>query len=153
MQPLTIGFNDYVITTDKSQMNVHDIHFWLTTEAYWCKGIPFDTFRTAFENSFCIGAITDGRQIAFARLITDYATFAYLADVFVIESYRGKGISNKMMEILMAQDWVKSLRCIRLATMGTHWLYRKFEFTDCAHPERIMEIVRPDIYKMQIGQP
>ena len=128
-------------------MKTNDIHQWLAAEAYWCKGIPYETFHTAFENSYCIGAIADGRQIAFARLITDYATFAYLADVFVTRPHRGQGISLRMMEILMDQDWVRGLRCIRLATMGTHWLYRKFGFTDCAHPDRIMEMVRPDIYK------
>ncbi len=153
MEHVNLSYKGFTITTDKSLMKVNDIHYWLSTEAYWCKEIPFETVSRAFENSFCIGAISDERQIAYARLITDYATFAYLADVFVTEPYRGSGISKKMMEILMDQDWVKSLRCIRLATIGTHWLYRKFGFTDCAHPERIMEIVRSDVYKKPIDQP
>ena len=149
MQPITIGFSNYIITTDKSLMRVRDVHQWLTTTAYWCIGIPFETFATAFENSHCIGAIIEGKQIAFARLITDYATFAYLADVYVTEPHRGRGLSRKMMELLLGQEWVAGLRCIRLATKGTHGLYRKFGFTDCAHPGRIMEIVRPGIYNKQ----
>ncbi len=150
MNQVTLDFNGYTITTDKRLMKVSDIHRWLSEESYWCKGIPYSVFKTSFDNSFCIGAIIDDKQIGFAKLITDYATFGYLADVFVETEHRGKGISKKMMEVLLGLDWVKSLRAIRLATSDAHGLYRQFGFTDCRNPEKIMEITRTDIYKSDL---
>ena len=148
MQVITIDYLNYTITSDKSLMLLGDIHHWLSTESYWCNGIPFDIFERSFEHSFCIGALQDGKQIAFARLITDYATFGYLADVFVTADHRGKGISKKMLQILFNLEWVKGMRCLRLATKGTHGLYKQFGFTACSFPDRIMELIRPDIYKL-----
>ena len=147
MTLLTEVYDGYLLTTDKRQMKVHDIHKWLSEESYWCKKIPFETFELAFNNSFCIGAVIDDRQIAFARLITDLSTFGYLADVYVEEGHRGRGISKKMMELLFDIDWVKGLRSVKLATKGAQELYRKYGFTVCKYPERIMEITRPDIYE------
>lgn len=147
MQLITVAYNDYTITTDKQLMNVHEVHEWLTEKAYWCEGIPFETVKTAFDNSYCIGALIDGRQVAYGRLITDYAVFGYLADVYVEEGHRGKGISKKMMELLFSQDWVKGLRGIRLGTRDAHGLYEQFGFTVSKNPQLIMEILRPDIYK------
>jgi len=146
MQQVNITYNDYHITTDKTQMIVADIHKWLSEISYWCKDVPFDIVKRSFDDSFCIGAISDGRQIAFARLITDYATFGYLADVYVEEAHRGKGISKKMMEILFDLDWVKGMRGIKLQTKDGHGLYEKYGFTACKYPERVMEISRPGIY-------
>ncbi len=128
-------------------MNVTDIHKWLSEQSYWSPGIPFGIVNRSFEHSYCIAALYNSKQIAYARLVTDYATFAYLADVYVIEEHRGKGISKKMMEVIFGLDWVKGLRRIMLATKGAQELYRKYEFTECKHPERIMEVTRPDIYK------
>lgn len=142
MQPIVIAYGDYIITTDKGLMKVNDVHKWLSEESYWCKGIPFDNFKIAFDNSYCIGALIDNKQIAFARLVTDYATFAYLADVYVEEKHRGKGISKKMMQVLFDLDWVKNIRSIKLATKDAHELYRQYGFTECKYPGRIMEIVR-----------
>ncbi len=147
MHPVTVDFVGFTITTDKSRMVMEDIYAWLSTKSYWCAGIPFATFKPTFDNSFCIGALIDGKQIAYARLVTDYATFGYLADVYVAEEHRGKGISKKMMELLLALDWVKGLRRIMLATRDAQGLYKQFEFTECKHPERIMEITRPGIYQ------
>ena len=145
---MTVDYNGYIITTDKQLMNVHEVHKWLTEKAYWCEGIPFETVKTTFDNSFCIGVLIDGKQVAYARLITDYAVFGYLADVYVEEEHRGKGISKKMMEILFNLDWVKKLRGIKLATRDAHGLYEQFGFTACKNPGGIMEITRPDIYKI-----
>ena len=150
MDLVTLDYNGYTITTDKSLMKVSDIHRWLSEEAYWCKGIPLNVFKTSFDNSYCIGAIFGDKQVGFAKLMTDYATFGYLADVFVLPEHRGKGISKKMMELLLGFDWVKSLRVIRLATTDAHGLYRQFGFRDCKHPEKIMEIVRSDVYKKEL---
>lgn len=147
MQPVTIDYKGYTITTDKSLMKLADIHRWLSEHSYWCKGVPFETVKTSFDNSFCIGALFEGRQIGFARLLTDYAVFGYLADVYVAEEHRGKGIAVKMLGMIFEQDWVKKLRGIKLQTRDGHELYRKFGFTECAHPERVMEISRPDMYR------
>jgi GNAT superfamily N-acetyltransferase len=128
-------------------MNVYAIHKWLAERSYWCKGIPFEIVKMSFDNSFCIGVLEQGKQIAFARLITDYAVFGYLADVFVMEEYRGRGISREMLRILFDLDWVKGLRGIKLQTLDGHGLYAKLGFNACRYPERVMEITRPDIYK------
>jgi len=90
------------------------------------------------------------RQVGFARLVTDYASFAYLADVYVEEEHRGAGLSKRMMEILFSLDWVKVLRRIMLSTIHAHELYRKYGFTACRYPDRLMEILMsPDMYKSQ----
>lgn len=148
--PHTEQFKDYTITTDKSLMKVSDIHRWLSQEAYWCMEIPYDTVKTAFENSYCIGILFGDNQVGFARLVTDYASFAYLADVYVEEAHRGCGLSKRMMEILFSLDWVKGLRRIMLSTIHAHELYRKYDFTSCRYPDRLMEILRsPEMYKAQ----
>jgi len=139
-------YKGYTITTDKGLLQPETIHKWLSENAYWCKHIPFHLVKNAFDNSYTIGAIKDGRQIAYARLITDYSIFGYLADVYVEEQHRGKGISKKMMELLMNEDWVKNLRVLMLATVDAKGLYEKFGFTDPKYPERLMQITRPAIY-------
>jgi GNAT superfamily N-acetyltransferase len=147
MEPVSLLHRGYTITTDKQLMVVEDIHAWLAEEAYWCRGIPFHTVKTAFDNSYCIGALIDGKQVAYARLVTDYATFAYLADVFVVEEHRGLGISRIMIEVLFGLDWVKGLRRIMLSTIGAHGLYRKVGFENCKFPDRLMEkLLPPDMY-------
>lgn len=152
---INIEFNGYLITTNKEAMQPASIHRWLSQEAYWCKNIPFETVKTAFDHSFCIGILKDDQQIGYARLITDYAVFAYLADVYVEPAHRGIGLSKKMMEILINLDWVKKLRGIKLATQDAHSLYKQFGFGPLAHPETMMEISRPKIYSdtniIQVG--
>jgi GNAT superfamily N-acetyltransferase len=129
-------------------MNVGDIHQWLSEEAYWSMGIPYETVKTLFENSYCIGVVKDGRQVGFARLVTDYATFGYLADVYVVEAHRGEGLSTCMLDILLDMEWVRGLRRIMLSTIHAHELYRKYGFTSCRHQDRLMEILQsPDMYK------
>lgn len=148
MHPVSISYNDYIITTDKSQMKLSDIHKWLSEEAYWSKGIPFQTVQMAFDNSFCIGIIYDGHQVAFARLVTDYASFGYLADVYVIEEHRGRGLSKKMLDVLFALPWIAGLRRMMLSTIHAHGLYRSYGFTECRYPDRLMEVLQsPDMYK------
>ena len=147
MPTIHYDYNGYLITTDKQLMKVEDIHKWLSEEAYWCSHIPLDTVKTAFEHSFCIGALIDGRQVPYGRLITDYATTGYLADVYVEEAHRGKGISKKMMDLLFDLDWVKKLRAIKLATRDAHELYRRYGFTESKPDGRNMELMRRDIYE------
>ncbi len=134
-------------------MDVRDIHKWLSVLSYWSPHIPFDVVNRAFEHSYCIAALFNGQQIAYARLVTDYATFAYLADVYVVEVHRGQGISKRMMELIFGMEWVRGLRRIMLATKGAQELYRKYDFTECKYPERIMELTRPDIYTQSTPVP
>ncbi len=136
---VTINHDGYTITTDKSLMKVEDVHRWLSEESYWSKDIAFEKVKTSFDNSFCIGAVSDDKQIAFGRLITDYGAFAYLADVYVVEEHRGKGICKAMMKILFELDWVMQLRSIMLATRDAHDLYRQFGFSELPNPERYMK--------------
>lgn len=127
-------------------MQLPRIHHWLHHRSYWAKGIPLETVQTMIANSFCIGVFGDGVQIGFARFVTDYAVFAYLADVYIEEEHRGQGLSKQMMEVLMSQPWIKALRRLALGTMDAHGLYKQFGFEPLEHPERLMEITRPDIY-------
>lgn len=145
----TLHLDDYEITTDRSRLQVETVHQWLSTESYWAKGIPFDLVKTSFDNSFVIGILNNGKQVGYARMVTDYATFAYLADVYVEEPHRGKGLSKAMMNLIMGQDWVKKLRRIMLATLDAHALYAPFGFTEPTFPERYMEINRPNPYQSE----
>ena len=146
MKPVNVEYNGYLVTTDKTKMQPEAIHKWLSEESYWSKHIPYELVKAAFDNSYCIGVLKDGMQVGYGRLITDYVTFAYLADVYVEEQHRGQGLSKKMMEILMELDWVKNLRRLMLATLDAHELYKKFGFTPMVISERYMEISRPVIY-------
>ena len=146
MTPIHVQHMNYIITTDKSLMHVEQIHQWLTEKAYWSKGIPFHLVKSAFDNSFCIGVLSGTEQVGYGRLITDQTTFAYLADVYVLEEHRGNGLGKLMMQTLFDLDWVKGLRRIMLATTDAHELYRKIGFTPLQHPEKIMELSRPRIY-------
>lgn len=138
---------EYEIRTGFENMDLKVIHRFLNEESYWANGISFETVEQALKNSFCVGVFKDNEQVGFARLITDYTTFAYLADVFILESYRGKGLSKMMMNFIMNIDWVMGLRRISLATQDAHSLYSQFGFATPESPERLMEIRRKDIYK------
>lgn len=156
MQQLAQHFGDYLITTDKSVLQPEAVHRWLSEESYWSKGIPYEVVKASFDHSYTIGALFEGRQIAYARLVTDYATFAYLADVYVEAPHRGKGLSKELLQLLMGQDWVKGLRRIMLATLDAQPLYEQFGFVQPAFPERFMEISRPvgEIYgKSEVAAP
>lgn len=148
IQPVNIEWSDYLITTDPDKMQVDRIHRWLSSRSHWAINIPLDTVKTMVENSFCTGVFTkENVQIGFARFITDYAVFAYLADVYIEEEYRGKGLSKKMMEVMMAEDWVKKIRRLFLATKDAHALYTKYGFAPLRYPERMMEVFKEDLYK------
>jgi GNAT superfamily N-acetyltransferase len=137
---------EYTISSDVSMLDVEEIHRYLSEESYWSKNIPLSVVNASIENSFCIGAYYKGEQIGFARIITDYATFGYLADVYILEGHRGKGLSKKLMKFILKLDWVKSLRRFMLATVDAHGLYRQFGFKEFLHPSRMMEINQPGIY-------
>jgi len=136
---------DYEISTDPARLNVGVVHAFLTN-SYWARGIPLETVERSILNSLCFGLYHGGRQIGFARVITDQATFGYLADVFVLEAYRGRGLSRWLMECIVGHPDLQGLRRWILLTRDAHGLYRQFGFTPLAAPERYMEIHRPDIY-------
>jgi len=135
----------YEITCDKTRLDVAAIHDFLT-QSYWSPGIPRDVVERAIENSLCFGVLHEGKQIGFARAITDKATFAYLADVYVLPAHRGKGVSLRLMQYIVQHSDLRGLRRMLLATRDAHSLYEKFGFKPLAAPDRIMEVHNPDVY-------
>ncbi len=130
--------NGFSISTDKAKLNITLVHDYLCNESYWAKNIPVDIVKKSIEGSFCFGVYHQDDQVGFARVITDHATFAYLADVFIIEKFRGKGLSKWMMEAIMGHPDLQGLRRWMLATKDAHYLYAKFGFKPLDKPERIM---------------
>lgn len=132
----------FYISTDKSELDVLAIHRYLCYQSYWAKNIPVEIVQKSIEGSYCFGLYTTendvASQVGFARVITDFATFAYLADVFVLEAYRGRGLSKWMMKTIMECPDLQGLRRWLLATMDAHGLYRQFGFSALDKPERIM---------------
>ncbi len=122
------------------------IHRYLCHESYWAKNIPVAVVEKSIEGSFCFGVYHQGRQVGFARVITDHATFAYLADVFIVQEYRGKGLSKWLMETIMNNPALQGLRRWLLATMDAHGLYAQFGFAPLDKPERIMGMKPFDEY-------
>jgi GNAT superfamily N-acetyltransferase len=129
----------YTISTDKSRLDIDGIHAFLR-ESYWARNIPRDVFVRSVENSMCFGAYDGQRQIGFARVITDYATFAYLGDVFVLPSHRGRGVAKQLMQAIRDHPDLQGLRRWHLLTRDAHRLYEQFGFRKLAKPERHMEI-------------
>jgi GNAT superfamily N-acetyltransferase len=138
----------FAITTETSFFNVEFIHSFLS-KSYWAEDIPIETVQQSIDNSLCFGVFHSGRQIGFARVISDKTTFAYLADVFIDEAYRGQGLSKWLMEEIMAHEDLQGLRRFMLATRDAHGLYAQFGFSELTFPERWMQIHKPGIYKTQ----
>lgn len=137
---------DFIISTDKSKLDLYFIHGYLSKEAYWSKNIPFDVVQTAANNSLNFGLYYKNRQIGYARVITDYATIAYLGDVFIISEFRGQGLSKWMLEKLMNHPGLQGLRRWILLTRDAHMLYKKYGWTEIASPEKWMEKHDPGVY-------
>jgi N-acetylglutamate synthase-like GNAT family acetyltransferase len=136
---------EFEISTDPARIDLSTVYVFLTA-SYWARGIPRETVERAIENSLAFGIYHGARQVGFARVITDRATFAYLADVFVLPDCRGRGLSKWMMECIMAHPDLQGLRRWMLATQDAHELYRKYGFVPLKAPQRWMEIHRPDVY-------
>jgi len=137
---------EFEISTDPARLDLNTVHEFLTA-SYWARGIPRQTVERSIENSLSFGIYHGARQVGFARVVTDRATFAYLADVFVIPDYRGRGLSKWMMECILAHPDLQGLRRWMLVTQDAHELYRNYGFIPLNTPERWMEIHRPDVYK------
>ncbi|HTA62257.1 MAG TPA: GNAT family N-acetyltransferase [Bacteroidia bacterium] len=140
---------DYSISTDKEKLQLNVIHHYLSVESYWAKHITVEIVKQSIEGSLCFGVYFKTEQIGFARVITDYATFGYLADVFILGAHRGKGLSKLLMESIMAHPKLQGLRRFCLATRDAHNLYTQFGFTPLAKPENFMEIKHDTIYTPQ----
>ncbi len=136
---------EYFISTDKSRLDLTVIHDFLT-KSYWAAGIPIETVKKSIEHSLAFGVYKDGKQVGFARVITDFATFAYIGDVFILEDYRGQGLSKWLMEVIADYPELQGLRRWVLLTRDAHGLYRKTGFTEPQNPERYMEKGFADIY-------
>jgi GNAT superfamily N-acetyltransferase len=127
------------ISTDPARLDVDLIYEFLQT-SYWAKGRKRSVVERSIKNSFCFGAYLDGRQVAFARVVSDRAVFAYLMDVFVIPEYRGRGISKTLMRHILDHPDFQNLRVFLLATRDAHGLYSQFGFQPLAEPDRWMAI-------------
>lgn len=131
----------YCVTTDPARIDFEVVHGFLS-RSYWAEGIPRETMAKAIANSLCFSLLKAGVQIGFARAVTDRSTFAYLADVFILEEHRGSGLGTWFMSVVFSHPDLQGLRRFTLATRDAHGLYRKFGFEAPRHPERLMEIVR-----------
>ena len=140
----------FTVSTEKERLDRGVIHEFLRG-SYWAKGIPREVVDRAIENSLCFGLYDGDALVGFARVITDNATFGYLADVFVLESHRGRGLATWFMEVVMAHPDLQGIRRWMLVTADAHGLYRKVGFTELSKPERIMEKLLPDPYGASRG--
>lgn len=142
--------NGYEISTDRARLDIRAIHAYLV-RSYWSPGIPIEIVERAVNNSLCFGVYekVSGAQVGFTRVVTDYATFAYLCDVYVLEEHRGHGLSKLMMREVMAHRALVGARRVMLATRDAHGLYRQSGFVVAGSAGNLMEVVRPDIYSPQ----
>ncbi len=142
-------FGDVLVSSDKDLLNINFIHQYLSEESYWAKNIPFSVVRQAIDNSVCFGVYKNNLQIGFARVITDKATFAYLADVFIITEHRGNDYSKYLMSFIHLHPELLGLRRWYLTTRDAHSLYKQFGWQPIGEElvPRIMTISKPNIYK------
>ena len=136
----------FTISTDRSRLDAEAIHRFLVDESYWARERTFEQTKTAIENSICFGMYDAERLIGFARVVSDKATFAYVGDVFVIEEYRGRGLSKWLMGVIIEHPELQGLRRWVLATRDAHGLYEQFGFAALRFPERWMEKTAPNAY-------
>jgi GNAT superfamily N-acetyltransferase len=147
MESITRTVGSYTISDDPARLDFHAMHAYLR-RAYWSENIPFEVMERAARASLCVGAYdATGAQVGLARFVSDYATFCYVCDVYVLEEHRGRGLSRGMMAFAVAHPRLQGLRRWSLATRDAHGLYRQFGFTALARPERYMERMDPQVYR------
>ena len=129
-----------LISTDNTKLDIHLIHEYLSRESYWAKGRDIDIVKRSIDNSLCFGVYDDSRQIGFARVVTDYAVFAWIMDVFILKDYRNKGFGKKLMKAIMTHKKHQNLQRWGLGTDDAHGLYKQFGFTPLRKPQNMMEI-------------
>ena len=138
-----------VVTMDPSRFDLDVIHGFLVN-SYWARGIPRDVVARAMEHSLCFGALEGDRQVGFARVISDRATYAYVSDVFVLESHRGRGVGTRLMAAIMSHPDLQGLRRWTLFTRDAHGLYERYGFREGRHPERLMEVFDDHPYEASV---
>ena len=144
---MSVKYNGkFTIYTDKAKLQLSMIHEFLSQESYWAQGRTLEQTQRAIDNSWCFGVYIEDKQIGFARVVSDCATFAYVGDVFIIEEFRGQGLSKWLMETIISHPELQGLRRWVLATRDAHSLYEKFGFHALTFPERWMERPAPDAY-------
>lgn len=136
---------EYTISTDRSKLNISIIHNYISNESYWGKGRSLEVVKKSIENSLPFGVYYKNEMIGFARVLTDFATFAWVADVFILTKHRSKGLSKWLMETILSHPELQGFRRWVLATKDAHELYRRFGFRELNKPERWMERPDPDI--------
>lgn len=146
MTNITLYKGKFCLSTDKTKLDIDSIHQFLSTKAYWALNIPKDKVRTTIQNSLCFGVYIDEKQIGFAKIISDFSTIAYLGDVYILEEYRGNGLSKWLIETIMAHPDLQGLRRWILLTGDAHGLYRRFGWTDIAEPSKWMELHNKNVY-------
>ena len=139
-------YPDAVLSDERERVDLDRIHAWLR-EAYWCRGIPRESVARAVEGSITFGIYEAGEQVAFARAVTDRATYAWIADVIVAPESRGRGYGKWLVEAVLAHPDLQGLRRVQLGTLDAHGLYAHYGFVPTATPERFMEIVDRDVYE------
>jgi GNAT superfamily N-acetyltransferase len=141
--------NEYTISTNKKQLDLAMIHDFLSNKSYWAKAIPLEVVKKAIENALCFGVYHQEKQVGFARVVTDYATTAYLGDVFISEPYRGKGLGKRLVKTIIDHPELANLRLWFLGTRDAHNLYKKYGFKKVAEMpvfDRFMALFNPDVY-------
>jgi len=149
MTPIEIKFDDFTITTDKSKMDVVAIHDFLSKYSGWSDNIPFERVKASIDNSLNFGLFHNDKQIGFARVISDFSTIAYLGDIYLLEEYRGQGLSKQLMDAVINHPNLQGLRRWILLTSTADWLYEKYGFKKVPNPEVYMELYNPNVYKKQ----
>ncbi len=139
---------EFSISTDRGRLDLDVVHGFLT-DCYWAKGISREIVARSIENSLCFGLFADRKQVGFARVISDCATYAYIGDVFVLESFRGRGLGKWLMECIMQHPGLQGLRRWSLVTRDGHGLYSQFGFEPLRKPQNYMERHRPDVYQQR----
>jgi len=134
--------NTFRINTDKSELDITAIHHFLSTQSYWAKGRSLDTVKKSIENSLCFGIYHEKKQVGFARVVSDYAIFAWIMDVFILPEFRGQGLGKELMQAITSHEKLQNLQRWGLGTEDAHGLYAQFGFGPIAKPANLMEIVR-----------
>jgi GNAT superfamily N-acetyltransferase len=148
---MEISSGDYAISSDPSRLDVEVIHAFLTVDSYWARGITRERVQRSLEHSLCFGVYHGARQVGFARLITDRASFAYLCDVFILEPHRGRGLGKRLVAAIHGHSELAGVRRWMLATRDAQGLYAQFGWRALEDPSRFMEILRP--YQAEAAPP
>ncbi len=147
--PHELQHDGYLVSDDPARVDINAVHAFLS-RSYWAEGIPHETVARSVKNSLCFGVYTTaGAQVGLARVVSDYATFAWLADVYVLDAHRGRGLAKALMRAVTSHPKLQGLRRFQLVTRDAHSLYASFGFAPLALPVRHMEKAEPDLYKRQ----